>query len=149
MSNTSKQPMIRLRNRNETSSQWTNQLITLQRVFSAFPQQMWYSVGPLMPFANATWGVICSSTCWLQMRQHPQSPQPDTLQVLGSAPGSLRGQTWFQPLRDPGARRVPAGLFIWFRKEKSPLLQNKEWKASPWAWTCSWLHYFTYIVYNA
>lgn len=52
-SNTTKQHMISLPNRNETRSQWTNQLITLQRVFSAFPQQMWHAVGPLMPHANA------------------------------------------------------------------------------------------------
>ena len=38
-----------------------------------------------------TWGIICPSTCWLQMRQHPQSPQPDTsrywaqLQALGGS----------------------------------------------------------------
>ena len=63
-----------------------------------------------------TWGV---RTCWLQMRQHPQSPQPDTLQVLGSAPGpweirpnSRLGEIMVRALKSAGC------LFISFKKKK-------------------------------
>lgn len=101
-SNTSKQHMFSLYNKNQTSSQWTNQLITLQRVFSTFLGQCGIQSVPWHIALLCTWGVICPSTCWFQICQHPQSLRPDTLQVLGSAPGLWGNQTWFQTMRDHG-----------------------------------------------
>lgn len=148
-SNTSKQHMISLHNRNKTSSRWTNQLITLQRVFSAFPRQMWHSVGPLVPHANVHMGHHLPQHLLTSDASASLVTAAWHLQVLGSAPGPW-GIRPNSRLGEIVVRLKSVGcLFIWLKEEETPLLQNKECKASPWAWTCSWLCYFTYICYKA
>lgn len=77
--NMSKQPIISFHNRLETSYQYTNQFITLQRVFlqcffiikPAFPNP---TMGPLMQVTNVHMGGICPSISWFQMmHQHPRT----------------------------------------------------------------------------
>lgn len=128
-SNTSKQHMISLQNRNKTSSWWTNQLITLQRVFSAFPQQMWHSVGPLVPRANAHVGHHLSQHLLTSDASASSVTAAWHLQVLGSAPDpwGIRPSSWRGEIV---VRLKSVGcLFIWLKEEKTPLLQNKECKA--------------------
>lgn len=145
--NTSKQHMIILHNRNKTSSWWTNQLITLQRVFSSFPQQMWHLVGPLVPHANVHMGNHLSQHLLTSDAPASSVTAAWRLQVLGLTP-ALGGSTnsW---LGETVVRLKSVGcLFIWLKEENSTVTEQRV-QSSPWARTCSWLRYFTYICYKA
>lgn len=130
MSNTSKQHMISLHNRNETSSHWSNQLITLQRVFSAF-QHTWHWVGPLVPRANAHMGRHPSRHLLSSDASATSVIIAWHLQLLGSTPGP-----WgIRPNSRLGGIMVRLKcvgcLFIWLKRRKNSTVTEQRVQSKP------------------